>query len=183
MWNKRIFNKTWVDMVHRVAQKYNDETGEVEAVKNNNVYNSQMTKQNYLQRWLPATKETQIAEHLTNAVFEANQEMYGYDVWFKPGMIQYTTYDYANQGDFPWHSDSFMFGKPTTQKLTIIVGLTDKNNYEGGMFEIMNSNLIQLKIDLGQVLVFPSFNCHRVTPVTKGTRRTLVTWYSGPMWR
>jgi hypothetical protein len=69
MWNKRIFNKTWVDMVHRVAQKYNDETGEVEAVKNNNVYNSQMTKQNYLQRWLPATKETQIAEHLTNAVF------------------------------------------------------------------------------------------------------------------
>ena len=35
----------------------------------------------------------------------------------------------------------------------------------------------------GTVLVFPSFLCHEVTPVTKGIRKSLVSWIEGPMWK
>lgn len=170
-------------MIHTTAKKYTDEAGEVETVNSDDVYNSKMVKLNYLQRWLPANKEKQIAEHLTGVVFTANKEMYGYDLWYHLEMIQYTTYDSSTQGDFPWHTDSFMYGKPSTQKLTIVVGLTDKNQYEGGMLEFMNSKPVMLKLGMGEAVVFPSCNFHRVTPVTSGVRQTLVTWYHGPMWR
>ena len=42
---------------------------------------------------------------------------------------------------------------------------------------------LQYKLSAGQVIIFPSMVNHKVTPVTAGIRKTLVTWYSGPMWR
>ena len=35
----------------------------------------------------------------------------------------------------------------------------------------------------GSIIVFPSFFTHRVAPVTKGTRLSLVAWVSGPLFR
>ena len=35
----------------------------------------------------------------------------------------------------------------------------------------------------GTVLVFPSFMRHKVEPVTKGIRKSLVAWIEGPHWR
>ena len=32
----------------------------------------------------------------------------------------------------------------------------------------------------GSIVVFPSFSWHQVTPVTKGTRYSLVAWFVGP---
>jgi len=32
----------------------------------------------------------------------------------------------------------------------------------------------------GLITVFPAWTLHQVTPVTKGTRQTLVTWVCGP---
>jgi len=37
--------------------------------------------------------------------------------------------------------------------------------------------------DKGSVLIFPSYINHKVSPVTKGIRRSLVAWFSGPRWR
>ncbi len=35
----------------------------------------------------------------------------------------------------------------------------------------------------GAFIAFPSFLLHRVTPVTRGTRWSLVAWILGPRWR
>jgi len=35
----------------------------------------------------------------------------------------------------------------------------------------------------GSVVIFPSFTFHRVTPVTKGTRYSLVSWSVGNPWK
>ena len=43
-----------------------------------------------------------------------------------------------------------------------------------------DKNIIREK---GRVLIFPSFLPHKVTPVTKGVRKSLVTWMEGPAWR
>ena len=35
----------------------------------------------------------------------------------------------------------------------------------------------------GLIALFPSYTMHRVTPVTKGTRYSLVAWVSGPAFK
>ena len=63
------------------------------------------------------------------------------------------------------------------------------NNYEGGEFQFAIYNKEKCEIHTpefnktGSVIVFPSDMEHRVTPVTKGTRYSLVIWFLGPPFR
>ncbi|MDC3266340.1 2OG-Fe(II) oxygenase [bacterium] len=183
MWIKQIFNTKWVNMVHEVASKYKDEPGDYEIISDVDPNQRKLMHDNYIQRWIPTAVERQLDEQVTKVAFDANSEMYGYDIWFRVKLLQYTTYNSSAANEFPWHRDSFMFGKPSVQKLTVIIGLTDKNQYEGGILEIMNRTPIEIKLTAGEVVVFPSILQHRVTPVASGTRQTLVAWFTGPMWR
>ena len=73
------------------------------------------------------------------------------------------------------------------RKLSMIIPLVDGNEYEGGDFELNlnnpenENNIITIKEAKikGTVIVFPSFVWHRVTPVTSGTRYSLVNWHQG----
>lgn len=60
------------------------------------------------------------------------------------------------------------------------VQLSDSSEYEGGDFELWTGggfkSLPKIK---GCCVLFPSFLLHRVTPVTQGTRKTLVLWIGG----
>ena len=73
------------------------------------------------------------------------------------------------------------------RKLSVTVQLSDSHHYEGGDFKLWDffGNEITKPEwrDKGTVLVFPSCLKHEVTPVTKGTRMSLVQWYIGPDWR
>jgi predicted 2-oxoglutarate/Fe(II)-dependent dioxygenase YbiX len=57
-------------------------------------------------------------------------------------------------------------------------------DYEGGDLELMYGNQPQtMDKARGAFIAFPSFLLHRVTPVTRGTRWSLVAWILGPRWR
>jgi len=102
--------------------------------------------------------------------YKLNQH-YGWhvDTWEKP---------YENQG-------KNIDGK--IRKLSTVCVLSDSSEYEGGEFEFQFRNhedstkVWQVKevMKKGSVIVFPSFTWHRVKPVTKGTRYSLVTWHLG----
>ena len=70
------------------------------------------------------------------------------------------------------------------RKLSMTVLLND--NYEGGEFQFATLNKEECEIitpefnKTGTVIVFPSDMEHRVAPVTKGIRYSLVTWFLGP---
>ena len=99
---------------------------------------------------------------------------------------------YTKDGFYNWHQDGIgshpeTFNRPgdkflhgNTRKLSMSIVLNDE--YEGGDFEIFNlipeSEVPRLQE--GSIIVFPSFMEHRVTPVTKGTRYSLVAWFVGP---
>ena len=76
---------------------------------------------------------------------------------------------------------------PSLRKLSVTVQLSDSHHYEGGDFVLWDffGNKVEDPKwrDKGTVLIFPSFLKHEVTPVTKGTRMSLVQWYIGPEWR
>ncbi len=103
----------------------------------------------------------------------------GYE-WF-----QYTTYRAEDRGRYDWHAD-MEFGTShapdiESRKLSLTLCLND--DFEGGQFQI-NSGREEIPIIVpapkGRVIAFPSFMIHRVTPVTKGIRRSLVVWVVGP---
>ncbi len=117
---------------------------------------------------------------------EANKNAFGFDINYLPD-IQYTKYSAEKNGKYDWHCDTF-WANPTTydRKLSIVIQLTDSSEYEGGDFQIdpqhpqLPADQIRTK---GSVIVFPSFLNHRVTPVTNGVRRSLVSWIQGPKFK
>ena len=70
------------------------------------------------------------------------------------------------------------------EKISISIQLSDENEYEGGELEFKTGmNNITAPKNFNSVLLFPSYLIHRVKPVTKGTRRSLVLWISGPKFK
>lgn len=99
--------------------------------------------------------------------------------------IQYTEYHASEGGHYDWHGDvDWNEGLLADRKLSMTVQLSDPSEYEGGQFEFGEvecpNEYSRVK---GTVLVFPSYLTHRVTPVTKGVRKSLVSWWWGPRWR
>jgi PKHD-type hydroxylase len=69
------------------------------------------------------------------------------------------------------------------------MGILLNDSYEGGEFQFAVYNGEKCEIHTpevsktGSVVVFPSGMEHRVTPVTKGIRYSLVAWFVGPPFR
>ena len=88
--------------------------------------------------------------------------------------------DHLSTYDKP--DNEFMHGH--VRKLSMTVLLND--NYEGGEFQFATYNKEKCTIETpkfnktGSIIVFPSDVEHRVAPVTKGIRYSLVTWFLGP---
>jgi len=70
-----------------------------------------------------------------------------------------------------------------TRKLSMTVQLSEPDTYEGGEFYFYDGNKDEIEPDIqeqGSILVFDSRMWHRVAPVTKGVRYSLVSWILGP---
>lgn len=77
------------------------------------------------------------------------------------------------------------------RKISMTLNLTDSNSYEGGNLKFdlgphVKGNRIKVCDDSrsqGSLIIFPSFTYHCVTPVTSGTRYSLVLWCLGNPWQ
>lgn len=116
-----------------------------------------------------------IARHLNGQFFDL--DLYGFVEDF-----QYTVY--GEGGDhYTWHMDKGS-NNGSPRKLSLIVQLSDPSEYDGGDLQIWTgTNPVNLEKKRGIVHAFPSYVMHRVTPVTRGVRKTLVIWVAGPKFR
>ena len=111
--------------------------------------------------------------------------------WSRAESCQFTIYTKGQY--YGWHQDAWeeVYKLPgTTQgkirKLSMTVSLSDQKEYSGGSleFDFRKHSKIKSRVckeinSKGSLVVFPSFVWHRVTPVTRGTRYSLVSWYLG----
>lgn len=98
--------------------------------------------------------------------------------------IQYARYEPGQH--YKWHSDtSPLQGHPTDRKVTVICAMNDMDRYTGGQLQIkdINGTLIEPKLNKGDIIAFPSFLLHTVTPVITGNRYSATMWLSGPAFR
>lgn len=97
-------------------------------------------------------------------------------------LINYNVYSSDRKGEYQWHID----GKPGPSdiKITAVVNISTEP-YEGGDLELFTDGpvVVEEMRKPGALVIFPSIIMHRVTPVTKGVRRTISYWVLGPNFR
>jgi PKHD-type hydroxylase len=94
-------------------------------------------------------------------------------------LIEYDTSDEDNVGHYDWHTD-FGMGDPATRKISVVVQLSDPNDYEE--CELMvndHGNVLTATKERGSVHLFPSYQSHTVTNIKSGKRYSLVIWIHG----
>ena len=116
--------------------------------------------------------------------------------WNHSEACQFTKY---NKGQYyDWHCDSWegSYNKPNDpnshgkiRKLSVTLSLSNEKDYKGGELEFdfrnmdpdkkRNTRICKEIRPKGSMVVFPSFLWHRVRPVTKGSRYSLVIWNLG----
>lgn len=108
--------------------------------------------------------------------------------WDTTEQAQFTIYEPGQFYD--WHPDQHhkTYGEDNafcgkTRKISTTLLLNDPSEFEGGELEFQTTRTeteVCKGLDRkGSLVVFPSFVYHRVKPVTKGTRYSLVTWNLG----
>jgi PKHD-type hydroxylase len=114
-----------------------------------------------------------------------NGQFFQFDLYGFNEDMQYTVYDGEQQGHYTWHLDDS--GKNTQRgprKLSLVIQLSDPSDYEGGELQLQTGpDPTIVDKAKGLVAAFPSYTLHRATPVTKGIRKTLVVWITGPAFR
>ena len=122
-----------------------------------------------------------IYEKLAMVAAQCNYQRYGFDLAGFTQELQLT--EYAEGDFFEWHMD-FGGGGISNRKLSLTVQLSDSDDYEGGSLQFMiNDKIVDAPRTKGTIIVFPSFILHRVTPITRGVRRSIVGWVSGVPYR
>lgn len=132
-------------------------------------------------KWIPQNPQWGwLYEKLMNMAVEANNTLWKFNLYSVIDQIQYTEYYASEGGHYTWHQD-FGPGNPSLRKVSITVQLSGPDEYEGGDLEYWQGgdNIVKSPKDRGVVFIFPSYMMHRVTPVTKGTRRSFVLWVGG----
>jgi PKHD-type hydroxylase len=115
-------------------------------------------------------------ERLMRVIANVNRQLWNFELEaLQP--IQYG--EYAETEYYNWHMD--LGEHPVTQlrKVSITVQLDDPASYDGGDLEFHVAAVQRAARDRGGVVVFPSYLLHRVTPVTRGLRRSLAAWALG----
>ncbi|MFN8051150.1 MAG: 2OG-Fe(II) oxygenase [Acidimicrobiales bacterium] len=141
--------------------------------------------------WIPPDEDTWwIYEKLAKVVERANRR-YGFDLTSFGEDLQFTIYDEPG-AFYSWHQDG-LDGGVATRKLSIVVQLSDPDDYAGGeiqFFEVADdydddqlAQFTELTRRRGSAVVFPSFEYHRVLALRSGVRHSLVAWVSGPPFR
>jgi PKHD-type hydroxylase len=129
--------------------------------------------------WMENNKDTKfIYEKISSAIISLNERFFKFDVTGFTEDFQFTEYN-APDNFYTYHTDSY-YASPV-RKLSVTLQLTPQEQYEGGDLELFyDTEPKKMKKDVGRLVVFPSYTLHRVLPVTKGTRHSLVGWVNGP---
>jgi PKHD-type hydroxylase len=182
----KAFTENELNDIESYCESFNMEKGLI-TTSQNNVRKSKIG-------WFDRNEHPKL-HHLfdtLNLVIEKiNDDYYNYDLNGYAN-IQYTTYNGDELGHYGYHVDmysgpdieEFQLKYGDSRKLSLSLILSDSQSYEGGKFTMkLGENEFEVEQKRGRILFFPSFLLHKVHPVTKGVRKSIVAWVEGPKFR
>ncbi len=129
--------------------------------------------------------EIEVFTPLYNTIFEkvmaVNTVHFKYSINYAE-VFQYSLYKEENAGYYDIHTDTQLRNTSgSTRKISFSILLNDPSEFEGGKLLFHSTkDPIEAEMNKGDMILFPSFLPHSVTPVTKGIRKSLVGWICGP---
>jgi predicted 2-oxoglutarate/Fe(II)-dependent dioxygenase YbiX len=130
----------------------------------------------------PEPKYRWLYERVWGAAQECNRRFFCVEIGGVESNLQLAQYDSGDRGFYNWHTD-FATIRPH-RKISISIQLSRPEDYDGGDLEFLYGTDPQpVDKTRGTLIAFPSFMLHRVTPVTRGRRWSLVAWILGTRWR
>jgi PKHD-type hydroxylase len=128
--------------------------------------------------WIPFKKMNEMYKRIDNIMKTTNGNHFGFDNMQITEPAQYT--EYPEGGFYEWHVDNHinMQHEPTVRKISMTCLLSPENEFEGGDLELQDEGKVA-KIKQGHAIFFASFIRHRVKPVIRGNRKSLVMWFGG----
>jgi PKHD-type hydroxylase len=139
-------------------------------------------------KWIPQSPEWHwVYKKINDCVIDANNQVYNFNISHIAEQIQYCEYSSTLKDYYGWHLD---IGNQfhSLRKLSVIIQLSDSKEYEGGDIELFTGGEYEkdnftMNKEKGSILIFPSYILHRVKPVTRGIRKSLVLWVGGNQFR
>jgi PKHD-type hydroxylase len=128
--------------------------------------------------WIPFSKTPEMYKDIEQIMKTTNGNHFGFDGMQITEMAQYT--EYPEGGFYEWHVDNDVncAHEPPVRKISMTCLLSPESEFEGGDLELMAEGKVA-KIKQGHAVFFASFIRHRVKPVTRGRRQSLVMWFGG----
>ena len=159
----------------RSEPKQNAQVGNSQGIKGG-VYDTK-TRTSHIS-WIPFKKMNEMYKQIEKIMKATNGNHFGFDGMQLTEPAQYT--EYPEGGFYDWHVDNDINfqHEPTVRKISMTILLSPENEFEGGDLELVKEGQ-SAKIKQGQAVFFASFIRHRVAPVTRGNRKSLVMWFGG----
>ena len=172
-WQQDIFTKDELDEIIRIGEAI-----KLDQSKLLNPYGDDKIRNSRSRFIFPNQVTGWIFARLTDSAITINDKYFKFDLRSFDQGLQFTKYSAPDQ-HYDWHVDR-AHQRPT-RKLSLSLQLSDPSTYDGGDLQLkFNHDEITVQRTRGVATFFPSYTLHRVTPVTRGTRYSLVAWISGP---
>ena len=128
--------------------------------------------------WIPFKEMSPMYNQVNSFIQKMNKNHFGFDDIQITENAQFT--EYPEGGFYDWHMDCdvSMEHEPPVRKISMTCLLSPKDQFDGGDLEIMSPGK-RIKLEQGHAICFASFLNHRVAPVTRGVRQSLVMWFGG----
>lgn len=161
-------NDGWDRLVYGSGGEYNTDDG----------YDLNLAADRF---YLPEDEVQWVRERIIYATNDLNNDYFYADWDERMEMLQINRY--RDGQEHRTHID-LQSGLQTFRKFVFVVFLNDPTEWEGGKLNVeYGLHKYTLEPKAGRLVVIPSFVAHEVTPVTAGTRYTIISMGHGPRWR
>ena len=132
--------------------------------------------------WIPFKEMGHMYQDLNTFIQKTNENHFGFGDIQITEQAQFTEYPVG--GFYDWHMDCDvnMANQPPVRKISMTILLNDPAEFEGGHLELTAPDKFA-ELKQGHAIIFASFLNHRVNPVTRGMRQSLVVWFGGKPFR
>lgn len=121
------------------------------------------------------TTDHPLIRRLRAQILSVNDRMFKFEIM---GHESLQLAEYSQGEHYDWHLDLGP-GANAKRKLSASIQLTDPDTYDGGDLEFWGGAVAERR--QGTLVMFPSYMLHRVKPVTRGVRKSLVAWSFGAL--
>ena len=172
-----IFTPEQCNIISKIGRSLPAQTAEVGGGEKGNI--DTKTRISHIS-WIPFNNPEAVPMYkaLEETMWMTNKRHFGFENMELNEYAQYT--EYPEGGFYNWHMDldTNMSKEPPVRKISMTLILSAEDEFEGGGLEIQKPGNI-IKPKQGHAVFFASFINHRVIPVTRGIRKSLVVWFGG----